>query len=119
MPAAFELLLIELTDSLRPVVYAAEEEPVGSGLVRLALETGYDLEGLLTEERATEFATAVSTIHSALRTVVSDPDGFVERIPDVLEQVANLYDELNRFDELLPSASDLGVRVLDYAYGTL
>ena len=45
MPAAFEILLTELTDALRPLVYAAEEEPVGSGLVRLALEAGYDLEG--------------------------------------------------------------------------
>ena len=118
MPAAFETLLIELTEALRPLVYAAEEDPVGSGLTQLALETGYDLGGLLSEQSAAEFVTAVSTAHGALRTLVSDPAGFVEQLPEVVEQVGKLSDELETLNELLPAGADLAARLVDYLVAT-
>jgi hypothetical protein len=118
MPAAFETLLTELTHALRPLVYAVDEDPVGSGLVRLALETGYDIDGLLTEDQATQFASAASTTYEALLTLVTDPGGFVDQIPRVLEQVANLRDLMATLDALLPAGSDLAVRLFDYLVAT-
>lgn len=113
MPAAFELLVAELTFALKPVVDAVEEEPPGSGVKRLALETGYDLNGLLGVDRAIAFASTVSFAHNALRSIVADPEGFLPRIPEALEQVSSLWDEINQLDELVPQDSDLGIRLFD------
>jgi hypothetical protein len=116
--SGFEILLAELAFALKPVVDATQADPPGSGLQRLALETGYDLEGLLTEERAGAFAEAVSSLHGAIATIVADPAGFASRIPELLDNVGSLGQELDGLDNLLPPGSDLGTRLFDYLLTT-
>jgi hypothetical protein len=118
MPAVFETVLIELTEALRPLTYAATEDPVGSGVVRLSQECGYNLDGVLTPEHAEQFADSVTALHKALCLITLDPAGFLPRLPEVLGQISDLYNEMAGLDDLLPSSSQLGARLFDYLLAT-
>ncbi|GIH15139.1 hypothetical protein Raf01_33110 [Rugosimonospora africana] len=103
---------------MRPLTYAVTEDPVGSGVVRLAQECGYDLGPVLTPERAGQFADSVTALHRALCLITFDPAGLLPRLPEALGQVADLYNELAGLDDLLPPSSQLGARLFDYLLAT-
>ena len=83
---ALEVVLGELTTALAPIVIAAEGQPQPDGLIRLALEIGVDL-SMLSPAQGTAFATSVSGVYNDLTTLIENPDGFAEHIPEALDHI--------------------------------
>jgi len=111
---ALEILLAELTYALTPLVKAAQEQPAGSGLVRLALEVGVDLGPSMTPEKAGSFAETVGVIYDYLLNLVENPDGFAEHIQDALDHVIAFTDAIDDLDLLLPAPQGLARKLFDY-----
>src|SRR6266536_6028426 len=110
----WEIVLQELTLALEPLVNAAQASPPGSGIIRLASEVGYDLEGVLDQAQAEAFASSIATIFTNIESIVRDPSSFGERILELVDQISDLIDELNALDSLLPRGADLGERLYQY-----
>src|SRR5947207_9375996 len=103
---ALEVVLGELTTALAPIVIAAEGQPQPDGLIRLALEIGVDL-SMLSPAQGTAFATSVSGVYNDLTTLIENPDGFAEHIPEALDHIGSLATAIDGLDQILPQPADL------------
>jgi hypothetical protein len=111
----WEIVLGGLADALRPVVDAAlAGDSDGEGLTELALEVGYDLTGKLTAQQASAFANDVSGIYADVESIIMNPDGFADQIPDLLGHIKDFAGKLDGLNALAGANADLGRRLLDY-----
>src|SRR5438034_586257 len=117
-PAALETIIGKITDALRPLVDAAQEDPGGSGIIALALELGVDLSGALTPAQAATFASAIKNAYDTILSVVDDPSGFADKIPQALQAIKDFKTVIDTLDKLLAHPADLAFKLFNYlVYG--
>jgi hypothetical protein len=108
-----EVVLDRFSKALQPLVHAAEEQPAGVGIIRLAYEVGYDLEGALDANTATTLATAVSSIYTDIRAIVDDPAGAADQVPDLVLKIKSFVDAMSALDAVAPPNADIGPKLLE------
>lgn len=108
-----EAVLTELVTAVRPLVDAVEENPDGSGIVRLALEVGLDINGRLSQQQIQDFTNLVRTTYTALRIAIDNPQGLVSELPQIVQNSKRFVEIVEDLDNILPPGEDLGTRIFN------
>jgi hypothetical protein len=114
-----EIVFGELARALQPLAdAAAADSKSGDGVRDLARTVGYDIDAALTPALATQLGTDLGTIQDAIATLVDDPAGTANKIPQLVTAITSAKATLDGLDALAGAGADLGGRLFDYAVMT-